>query len=321
MILSFHHDLPPLKYSTHSTYDAMNIKEAYLVSYNLGCMLGWALGLLLGVKSLLATGDLTTVWTAAAPALLPAQWAMCMEIVHAVTGAVRSPVVPTFLQVLSRIVVVVIIALAPSVETTQLCGVMALSWSLVEVARYAFYLNGLLGPGGQAGTLYPVFWLRYSLFAILYPTGISGELGTMVASLADPAFKDVLGGIAVVLVKLVLASYVPGAPFMYMNMVKNRKGAFKKRFAPPPQPPKAPVGTEFPLDSKGGCAPHPPPAPFASLLAQPAARSNSSAITHARRRSAACCCPPCAQIDPPLYRPLSTGARPRKQGNRSSLQP
>jgi hypothetical protein len=29
-------------------------------------------------------------------------------------------------------------------------------------------------------------------------------------------------------------------------------GAFKKRFAKPPPPPKAPVGAEFPEDSKGG---------------------------------------------------------------------
>jgi len=37
-----------------------------------------------------------------------------------------------------------------------------------------------------------------------------------------------------------------------MNMVGNRKSAFKKRFAPPPAPPKAPVGAEFPEDGKGG---------------------------------------------------------------------
>lgn len=30
---------------------------------------------------------------------------------------------------------------------------------------------------------------------------------------------------------LILAIYVPGAPFMYMNMVGNRRSAFKKRAA------------------------------------------------------------------------------------------
>lgn len=30
---------------------------------------------------------------------------------------------------------------------------------------------------------------------------------------------------------LVMAVYVPGSPYMYMNMVSNRRGAFKKRKA------------------------------------------------------------------------------------------
>jgi len=231
----------------------MGLTKMYLISYNLACMLGWAFALVLATDSLLSSGgDLRKVWDAAATPLLAAQWAMCMEMIHAATGAVRSPVFTVVLQVMSRINVVVIVALAPSVRTTWTCGLMALSWSLVEVVRYAFYVNGLVGPGGQAGTLYPVFWLRYSLFAILYPSGITGELVTMYTALSDPAFKVAFGGVAVVLVKVLLASYVPGAPFMYMNMVKNRKSAFKKRFAPPPPPPKAPVGAEFPEDGKGG---------------------------------------------------------------------
>ena len=231
----------------------MSPTTLYLILYNLGCMLGWAYALFLAAETLQATGgDLTKVWAAAEKPLLVAQWAMLLEIVHALTGAVRSPAFTTFLQVMSRIIIVVIVALAPSVQATWSCGLMALSWGLVEVPRYAFYLNGLLGPGGQAGTAYPIFWLRYSLFAILYPTGISGEILTMVASLSDPAFKQVLAGAAVVLVKFNLSLYVPAAPFMYMNMVKNRKGAMKKRFAPPAPPPKAPVGAEFPEDGKGG---------------------------------------------------------------------
>ena len=51
----------------------------------------------------------------------------------------------------------------------------------------------------------------------------------MVASLSDPAFQAAFGGIAVVLLKINLALYVPGSPFMYMNMVKNRKGAPSSR--------------------------------------------------------------------------------------------
>jgi len=230
----------------------MKPKDMYLVLYNASCMLGWAASLVLALQCLAAGGALTQVWAAAAPVLVPSQWAMGLEIVHAATGAVRSPVVTTFMQVMSRLILLVVIMLAPTVGATWGCGMMAISWSCVEVPRYAFYLNSLLGPGGQAGTLYPIFWLRYSLFAILYPTGISGEVLTMVNAFADPSYASALGGAAPLLTKFILALYVPASPFMYMNMVGNRKGAFKKRFAPPPPPPSAPVGTEFPEDGKGG---------------------------------------------------------------------
>ena len=177
---------------------------------------------------------------------------MLLEVVHAMTGLVRSPVFTVFLQVNSRIVCLAVVLAAPSTVATWHSGLMAVSWCLVEVPRYAFYLNTLLGPGGQAGTLYPIFWLRYSLFFLLYPTGITGEVVTFYASLSDPAFQAAWGGYAALLLKIIMAFYVPGSPFLYMNMVGNRKSAFKKRFAPPAPPPKAPVGAEFPEDSKGG---------------------------------------------------------------------
>jgi hypothetical protein len=42
--------------------------------------------------------------------------------------------------------------------------------------------------------------------------------------------------------------YVPGSPVMILNMVGNRKSAFKKRFAKPPPPPR---GLVFPVTAKG----------------------------------------------------------------------
>jgi len=232
----------------------MGPKDAYLVLYNLTCMLGWGYALILGLLYLASGGELKGVWAAQGMALQLSQWAMFLEIVHAATGMVRSPALVTFMQVMSRLNLLIFVLLAPSAGNTWGCGMMALSWCLVEVPRYAFYLNNLLGPGGQTGTLYPIFWLRYSLFAILYPTGITGEILTMISCLNDAAFATSMGvaGLAPAIVKFILAIYVPASPFMYMNMVGNRKSAMKKRFAPPPPPPKAPVGAEFPEDGKGG---------------------------------------------------------------------
>ncbi|KAL3904538.1 MAG: hypothetical protein SGPRY_011250, partial [Prymnesium sp.] len=205
--------------------------------------------LLLGLSALLRSpGDLTLVFPSCALPLKLAQWGMLLEILHAAAGAVPSPIVPTFLQVNSRIGMLSVLLLAPSLEESSSAGVMALSWSMVEVVRYAFYINSLLVPGGQAGTWYPLFWLRYSLFALLYPTGIGGEVLTMLSAVSDPSFSSLLGGWAGTLLKWVLLLYIPGAPFMYFNMVSIRARAFKKRFAPPRPPPS---GVEFPLDAKG----------------------------------------------------------------------
>ena len=46
--------------------------------------------------------------------------------------------------------------------------------------RYLFYTFGVL-----KSSPYPLFFLRYSLFFVLYPTGIVGEVMTMVAALPD----------------------------------------------------------------------------------------------------------------------------------------
>lgn len=47
---------------------------------------------------------------------------------------------------------------------------MVLSWSLVEVPRYLFYLMKLLHLSMPTW----LFFLRYNLFIVLYPTGITG---------------------------------------------------------------------------------------------------------------------------------------------------
>lgn len=81
---------------------------------------------------------------------------------------------------------------------------MALSWSLVEVFRYSYYAVDLVGP-----VPYPLLWIRYSLFFVLYPTGITGELWTIFNSLA--VYKaSFVWYVMVALPPL----YIPGSPVM-----------------------------------------------------------------------------------------------------------
>jgi len=102
---------------------------------------------------------------------------------------------------------------------------MVASWSCAEIPRYLFYIFAQL----QAAEDIPfvLFFLRYSLFMVLYPTGISGECLQMYAFYsgaklpADQTMVYVTMAIGVV--------YVFGGPGMVGNMLANRKREFKKR--------------------------------------------------------------------------------------------
>ena len=213
--------------------------QAYLVLYNASCLVGWAYALYQGLTVL--SGDvwpsLAGVWAVAGPTVLVVQSAMTLEIFHAGLGFVRSPVFVTAMQVTSRLWVMLCPAYGDG--SSPWTGMMVISWAMVEVIRYSFYLAALL----MKVIPYPIFYARYSAFAILYPTGIAGELGTAYVALQQPSLTAYHA-----IIRFIMYLYVPGGPFMYLNMVGNRKSAFKKRFAPPPKPER---GCAFPQDKKG----------------------------------------------------------------------
>lgn len=226
-------------------------KTLYLAAYNALCMAGWAYCLIMGGKASVTQMSLAGFMPAVWDVLSLVQLTAGMEILHSAAGLVRSPVMTTFMQVFSRVWVILIVFAAPAVQPTWYCGMMALSWSLVEVPRYAFYVATLLGSGDVKGTPYPLFWLRYSLFAVLYPSGITGELVTMYSALQQESLPQLvlIGSVLPTLMKVVFALYAPASPIMYSHMVSQRGKQMKARFAKPPPPPK---GTLFPLDGKGG---------------------------------------------------------------------
>jgi very-long-chain (3R)-3-hydroxyacyl-CoA dehydratase len=165
-----------------------------------------------------------------------------MEILHSLVGFVKSPWSTTFLQgllslpllfsslitfvdfflflsclVFSRVWTLwAVMNISPTVYQSTFFTLACTSWALVEVPRYLFYAVNLMGP-----VPYPLFWLRYSLFAILYPTGITGELGCMYMAVAH-----LIGGrvkslneifalprnnlILLVFIVLVILTYIPG---------------------------------------------------------------------------------------------------------------
>lgn len=247
-------------------------KDMYLIVYNLSCCAGWLLILVSALQSLAndipqdglkgslanvyANGDIAIQVSSSINSLgdllFFTQSAALLEIVHAAVGLVRSPVVVTAMQVMSRIVALVAVTYSSKAQTQWGAGLMVISWSCVEIFRYLFYAFALVSGDSTKKTPFPLFWLRYSLFAVLYPTGITGELSCFLSAAYDLEFQTFFFGSSAAAIwiyaRILPFVYFFGSPFMIMNMIGNRKSAFKKRFSKPPPPPR---GIVFPINSTG----------------------------------------------------------------------
>ncbi|KAH9314575.1 hypothetical protein KI387_023202, partial [Taxus chinensis] len=122
----------------------------------------------------------TAVYEAVEKPLQLAQTAAILEILHGLVGLVRSPISATLPQIGSRLFVTWgILYSFPEVRTSWLVSNLVLSWSLTEIIRYSFF--GLKEAFGYSPSW--LQWLRYSTFFLMYPTGISSEVGLIYTAL------------------------------------------------------------------------------------------------------------------------------------------
>ncbi len=124
-------------------------------------------------------------------------------------------------------------------ETSYGAPALLAAWSLTEVVRYSFYAMSLVGM-----SVYPLTWLRYTLFIALYPLGVTGELLCAYSALG-PVKKERPFSMALpntwnftfdsyVVLVLIMLLYVPIFPSLYKHMFMQRRkvlggGADKKQ--------------------------------------------------------------------------------------------
>lgn len=201
----------------------MAMKKAYLVLYNVASMLGWSYVLYSTITSFLRGDSPAELWETIGSVLTWVQTAAALEILHSMVGLVRSPVMTTAMQVASRLFIVWVVTVPSQVAQGHwsLYSLLA-SWSLVEVPRYMFYtVNVIVGSPDKIPA--PLFFLRYSLFMVLYPSGIFSEMMQMWVSYTT---------LTPVMERLVMSTFVlyfPIGPFMVLNMWMTRKRSYKKR--------------------------------------------------------------------------------------------
>jgi very-long-chain (3R)-3-hydroxyacyl-CoA dehydratase len=142
-----------------------SMSKLYLLAYNLACVSGWLYVLVLIALHYQRGHKHETLYAQIHRPLQIVQTAAILEIVHAITGLVRSSAFTTFLQgivhlmtcfcvtissvysaVFSRVGILWgVTYLSPGSQTHWAFTLMVVSWALVEVPRYTFYFAALLG--------------------------------------------------------------------------------------------------------------------------------------------------------------------------------
>ncbi|CAB3399052.1 unnamed protein product [Caenorhabditis bovis] len=204
--------------------------KTYLFAYNILQILGWSVILFKTVRGLLNNYTWPELYADVEKELQIFQTGAILEVIHAVLGIVRSPIGTTAMQVTSRVVLVWPILYTCSTARYSIgVPLLLLAWSITEVIRYSFYAITV----AQRPVPYFLLYLRYTLFYVLYPMGVTGELLTLFASLKEVDEKkyytlempNVLNfGISFYWV-LIIASltYIPGFPQLYFYMIGQRK--------------------------------------------------------------------------------------------------
>ena len=188
--------------------------KTYLKLYNLILAIGWAALLILYILNGCKLNEVGLIL------LNICQFAAVLEIIHAAIKIVSSPVFTTFKQLGSRFMVVVLIDLLKSEEYMNVAGITGLhlimfAWGITEIVRYSLYFSSLIEKEVKL-----LVFLRYTLFLVLYPAGVTGELLIILSWMKKDGFtfsaNDVVFGI-------IFLSYFVFFPGMFGHMLSQRK--------------------------------------------------------------------------------------------------
>merc|ERR1719499_164556 len=154
----------------------MGVSSLYLILYNVVQFFGWSYILALCALSVVKNQNFDGLYTADVElALKIFQTLALLEFFHALFGLVRSNAVQTLGQVFSRNYIVwLIVHQVPLAKDSPGIPLLLFAWSITECIRYPFYALQIMGSG-----VYAITWLRYTLFIVLYPMGVLGEMWTV----------------------------------------------------------------------------------------------------------------------------------------------
>ncbi|QLQ78522.1 hypothetical protein HG537_0A07690 [Torulaspora globosa] len=196
----------------------------FLPLYNFFSALSWGF-ILYNVVSVFPTVGQPQFYSETKQIVTYIQCAAIIEILNSALGIVRSPLLTTFAQVASRLLIVLgIFQSLPNTEAAKTVVYVTLlaAWSITEVIRYLFYFFTLCA---KTGPPVPLTFLRYNLFLVLYPLGVASELLIIYSAL--PLAESTYGAPYKWTLIAGMLAYIPGFPVLFGHMLAQRKKVMK----------------------------------------------------------------------------------------------
>ena len=221
---------PPTPTSNMQKKTGGTLALIYLTSYNTFQSLLWAYIIYLSITAY----PQTPLWTTAPKPTLLAVGLSWIETLHAATGLVKGTPSSAAVQAFGRTHALLIpytFTLAQQNEIGLLS--LFLVWGISEIIRYPWYTLTTLQI-----CPYPLTWLRYSAFIILYPIGILSELSGYYAAWPQiqtfTGYDLVVHGFVVFRFKYwvvfgIIVLYPLAGPFLYFHMLKQRNKKLKSK--------------------------------------------------------------------------------------------
>ncbi|EDV23504.1 Very-long-chain (3R)-3-hydroxyacyl-CoA dehydratase 2 [Trichoplax sp. H2] len=201
----------------------------YLLLYNVLQTIGWSAILVKTCQHYHQNRSLDGFYKEIHQILKIFQSAAILEVFHCAIGLVRANVVLTAFQVASRLIIYWgVILSVKEIQDTIAVELAVMAWTITEIIRYSYYTTNIIGFAP-----YILSWLRYTLFIVLYPCGVSGELLCIIYSLPYVAKRKLYSYempndlnmsfdyySALIFISLL---YIPIFPQLYGHMFRQRR--------------------------------------------------------------------------------------------------
>ena len=205
----------------------------YLFLYNFIQLCGWSFFFFRGVLNLINFNSLQEMYSNTHIILECCQYGAFLEIIHAITGIVKTSILSTSIQIIGRISIVLLLQFVP-VEISYGYLIIFFAWSSIEIVRYSYYILNLIKKNFSNFNIpYLLIWCRYTFFIVLYPIGSFGEM--LIIYNAQKYFNKIIlwknNAFNIYVGNLFYPIYIlflPSLIFMYGYLFKQRKKVFNR---------------------------------------------------------------------------------------------